>query len=118
MKARDYRIGLGDGCYGPGDVAQLIVSDGGTVRGPQLPDWQPEYILGICQEPKSYHGEPLQYVVLSPRYTTDTLKTIRESGGVAAVGRVRPPCDPLRLGSFMKDDVEYWAVGVLSHIES
>jgi len=118
VKAQRYRIGLGDGCYGPGDIAHLLVSDGGTVRGPQLPDSQPEYILGICEEPKAYRGEPLQYVVLSPRYTTDTLRTIRESGAVVAVGRILPPCDPRLLGSFLKDQVEYWAVGVLSHAES
>jgi hypothetical protein len=118
MDAQRYRLGLGDGAYGPGDINEIVLSDGGVVKGPDLPNWQGEYLLGVCEAPTSYRGETLHYVTLAPRYAGDSLAHIRQSGGVVGVGRVLPGRNPLMSGTFDVADVEYWAVGVLSLLKS
>lgn len=115
MHAERYRLNISDG--GSGDIDEIILSDGGVVRGPDLPNWQPEYLLGICEMPTSYRGEELKYVALSPRYAGESLDRIRRSGGVVAVGRILPGRDPLVSGSFNATDVEYWAIGILSNVK-
>jgi hypothetical protein len=40
MGRQRYRLSLGDGAHGPGDIAEIIISDGGEVSGPDLPNWQ------------------------------------------------------------------------------
>jgi len=112
MDARQYRLNLNDG--GPGDIDELILSDGGVVQGPDLPNWQPSYLLGICKTPTSYSGEALHYVTLAPRYVGESFDHIRQSGGVVGVGRVLPGRDPSTSRVFHATDIEYWAVGILS----
>jgi hypothetical protein len=118
MDAQRYRLGLGDGAYGPGDIDEIVLSDGGVIEGPDLPNWHGQYLLGVCERPTSYRGEALRYVILSPRYVGDSLIHIRESGGVVGVGRVLPGREAPTSKDFNVADVEYWAVGVLSLIES
>jgi hypothetical protein len=114
MDRQRYRLGLGDGAHGPDDIAEIILTDGGAVRGPNLPNWQGDYFLGICEAPTCYRGEALQYVTLTPRNVGDSLAHIRQSGGVVGVGRVLPGRDPRTSRAFEVTDIEYWAIGVLS----
>jgi hypothetical protein len=118
MEGQRFRLGLGDGAYGPGDIGEIILSDGGVVRGPNVPNWQGEYLLGICETPTSYRGDALLYVTLSPRHVGDSLDNIRQSGGVVGVGRVLPGRNLQVSRAFRVEDVEYWAVGALSLLGS
>jgi hypothetical protein len=118
MNRQSYRLRLSDGAYGPGDIAEILLSDGGEVRGPNLPNWRSDYLLGICEAPTSYRGEELRFVTLSPRYVGKSLADIRQSGGVVAVGRVLPGRDPMKARIVDAGDIEYWAIGVLSLRES
>jgi hypothetical protein len=111
MASRQYKLSLGDGEYGPGDVGEITVVDEGTVPGPNSPNWQPEYLLVKCLAPTSYRGKELKYLVLSPRYKGATLTDIRREGGVVAVGRVLPGIFTTRPQAFAANEVEYWAVG-------
>ena len=114
MESRHYRLSLGDGCYGPGDIGKITVVDLGLIKGPQLPNWQPEGLLVSCLDPTMYRGEELRYLVLSPRYATDSLSTIRASGGVVGVARMLPGTYTDNPTKFEPHQVAYWAVGVLS----
>jgi hypothetical protein len=118
MEGQRFRLGLGNGAYGHGDTGEIILPDGGIVRGPNLPNWQGEYLLGICETPTSYRGDAVRYVTISPRYAGESLDDIRQSGGEVGVGRVLPGRNPQMSRAFKVDDVEYWAVGALSRLES
>jgi hypothetical protein len=118
MDRHRYRLNLDNGAHGPGDIAEIVISDGGDVRGPNSPNWQSEYMLGICEVPTSYRGDELRFVTLAPRYVGDSLAQIRQSGGTVGVGRVLPGRDPGTSRAFGVDDIEYWAIGVLSHLKS
>jgi hypothetical protein len=118
MDGQRFRLALGDGAYGLGDIREITLSDGGIVRGPTLPNWQGDYLLGICETPMSYRGGALSFVTLAPRYAAESLDHIRQSGGVVGIGRVLPGRDPRMSGTFSVPDVEYWAVGVLSLLKS
>jgi|HubBroStandDraft_5_1064220.scaffolds.fasta_scaffold138328_3 hypothetical protein len=114
MEARRYKLGLGDGSYGPGDIGALTVVEEGLIKGPDLPNWQPEGLLVTCLDPNTYHEDKLRYLVLSPRYATDSLASIRLSGGVVGVARFLPGSYTERPKRFGPGHVEYWAIGVLS----
>jgi hypothetical protein len=115
VEPRQYKLGLGDdGCYGPGDIGEITVLEHGLIKGPDLPNWQREGLLVCCLDPTTYRGEELRYLVLSPRYSTDSLSSIRTNGGVVGVARMLPGTfteDPKR---FEPHQVEYWAAGVLT----
>jgi hypothetical protein len=115
MGSSQYKVSFGDGAYGPGDIEGITVLDEGTIAGPQLPNWQAEYILARCVSPNSYRGQELKYVVLSPRYANVNLTDIRRGGAVVAVGRILGEKKPEQLEP---NQVQYWAVGVMSLIES
>jgi hypothetical protein len=100
MDTRRYRLNLRDG--GPGDIDEIILSDGGVARGPDLPNWQSSYLLGICEAPTSYRGDALHYVTLAPRYVGESLDHIRQSGGMVGVGRVLPGEIPRRRECLMR----------------
>jgi hypothetical protein len=114
MEARRYKLGLGDGCYGPGDIGEITVVDEGLIKGPNLPNWQPAGLLVTCLDPTKYREDELRYLILSPRYATDSLASIRISGGVVGVARFLPGSYTERPKSFRPEQVEYWAIGVLS----
>jgi hypothetical protein len=113
VHAQQFRLGLADGAYGPGDVPPLIVTLRQTVRGPNLRNWQPESIVAALDAPIEWRGELVSYVTLSPRYTTDTLSSIRSRGGVVAVGRVLPGHDPLGWTTLIPSALHNWGVGTL-----
>ena len=117
METRRYRLGLGDGSYGPGDVEPLTIRICQVVKGPSLPNWQPESILAALESPIEWRGELVSYVTLSPRYTTDTLSSIQERGGVVAVGRVLPGNDPRGWTELIPSALHYWAVGTLGVLD-
>lgn len=117
MASRRYKLTLGDGVYGPGDVAEIIILDDGNVAGPQAQNWQAEYLLALCIAPTTYHGQCLKYLVLSPRYKGVDLSDIRREGGVVAVGRVVSDQWDSASKQFDAAQVEYWAVGKLSLLE-
>lgn len=117
MTSKRYKLTLGDGAYGPGDIGEITVLDEGTIAGPKLPNWQAEYILARCIAPNSYRGQELKYVVLSPRYAGVALTDIRRGGTAVAVARVLPGVWDLKPQQFEPNQVEYWAVGSLSLID-
>jgi hypothetical protein len=88
-----YRLGMADGAHGPGDVQPLVLTDGGTIPGPDIPNWQGEYILGLCEEAVTWRGASVKYLAISPRYVGTTLTDIRHAGGIVGVGRVLPEVD-------------------------
>jgi hypothetical protein len=113
MTSQRYKLGLGDGAYGPGDIGLITVVDEGNIAGPTLPDWQAKYMLARCLTPTSYYGEEVRYLVLSPRYEGDSLSSIRSAGGMVAVSRMLPGIVGEKPQRFEPREIEYWAVGAL-----
>ena len=110
MSLTRIRLALGDGAYGPGDVEPFRVEVIGVIRGPDLPNWDHESLLAVCEEPFDWHGEAVKYVVISPRYSMDSLSSIATQGGIVALGRVRPGHDATEWAQVDPSAVHYWAV--------
>ena len=108
---------MADGAHGPGDVSPLVIFDGGTISGPDLPNWQPESMLGICEEAVTWRGASVTFLAISPRYLGTTLADIRHAGGIVGVGRVLPGIDARLWKSLDPAGMDYWGVGVLSLLE-
>jgi hypothetical protein len=106
------RLVLGDGAYGPGDVEPFRVDIVGMIPGSDLPDWNHEALLAICEKPFDWHGEIVEYVVISPRYTQDSISSIALRGGGVGLGRVRPGHDPTKWARLDPFAIHYWAVAV------
>jgi hypothetical protein len=104
---------MADGAHGPGDVPLFVVSDGGTIRRPSLPNWQ-DAMLGICEETFEWRGSSVNFVTISPRYVGTTLADIRESGGIVGVGRVLDGIDARLWEVLNPTHLDYWGAGVLS----
>jgi hypothetical protein len=115
---RRYRLGMADGVYGPGDVEALVVADGGPIGGPKSSNWQPDSMLAICEEPIIWQGESVSFLVINPSFVGVTLSSIREKGGVVAVGRILPGHDPREWRVLKPDAIAYWGAGVLSAAET
>lgn len=113
MPSKRYKLNLGEGAYGPGDLGEITILDEGTIAGPNLPNWQDEYMLAKCIAPNSYRGQELKYVVVSPRYANASLRDIRRGGVAVSVGRVLPGVWATMPQHFAPDQVEHWAVGML-----
>jgi hypothetical protein len=113
-----YKLVLGDGCYGPGDIGAVTVLGQGVIKGPDLPNWQREGFLVRCLDPTTYRGEELRYLIVSPRYTTDSLSHIQTHGGVVGVARMLPGTYAENPKTFEPRQVEYWAVGALSILKT
>src|SRR5678815_3400931 len=118
MQRARFQLGLGDGCYGPGDVEPFIVEVVRNIRGPDLPNGAGESLLAVCERPFDWHGEEVQYVIVSPRHSTVSLSSITLRGGIVAVGRVRPGHDPVRWPRVDHTAVHYWAVGVATLVDA
>ena len=118
MQPRRYRLGLADGAYGPGDVPSLTITTCQLVKGPDLPNWQPEAMLASLDEPLQWRGEEVRYVAFNPRYTSQTMSSVTRSGGVVGVSRVLPGHDPLDWTHLVPDALDYWGVGVLKVLEA
>jgi hypothetical protein len=110
MSRTRLRLALGDGAYGPGGVEPFPVEVIGVIPGPDLPNWDHESLLAICEEPFDWHGDAVTYVVISPRYSSDSLSSIAAQGGIVALGRVRPGHDPTKWAHIDASAVHYWAV--------
>ncbi len=110
MTSQRYKLGLGEGAYGPSDIGVIIVVDEGDIAGPTLAKWQVEYMLARCITPTSYYGQEVRYLALSPRYETESLSSIRSSGGVVAVGRILSAFVAEKPEPFEAIEVEYWAL--------
>ena len=113
-----FRLALGDGAYGPGDVDPFLVEIVGTIPGPDLPNWDHESLLAVCIRPFSWHGEEVKYVVASPRYSTDSISSIAQRGGIVALGRVRPGFDPTKWSRLDHTAVHYWSVATATAMNS
>jgi len=107
-----FKLALGDGVYGPGGEVTLL--DEGNIAGPNSPNWQAEYMLARCIAPLSSGPAQPDLLVLSPRNAGVTLDDVRHRGGVVGVGRVLREAWTTRPERFEPNQVEYWAVGVLS----
>jgi hypothetical protein len=105
---------MADGAHGPGDVSPLVIIDGGSIAGPDIPNWQGEYMLGICDEAVTWRGATVKYLAISPRYVGTTLADIRHTGGIVGVGRVLPGVDAHLWAVLDPAGMDYWGVGVLS----
>jgi len=110
MSRTRLRLALGEGAYGPGDVEPFRVDVLGVIRGPDSPNWDHESLLAVCEDPFDWHGEAVKYVVISSRYSLDSLSSIAAQGGIVAVGRVRPGHDPTKWVNVDPSAVHYWAV--------
>jgi hypothetical protein len=117
MTTQRYKLGLGEGAYGPGDIGVITVVDEGDIAGPKSANWQAECMLVRCITPTSYYGHEVRYLVLSPRYTDVALADIRCGEAVVAVSRVLPEFWDTKTQQFEADQVEYWGVGVLRILE-
>ena len=118
MKRQRFRLGLADGAHGPGDVGPLILDSVHELRGPDLPNWQPEVLLAVLENQVEWRGEIVRYVTLSPRNSGGTVFRMRKEGGVVAVGRVRPGHEPLEWKRIDPTGVDFWGVGVLDVLEA
>ncbi len=117
MRARQYHLGMADGVYGPGDVPILLVTDAGLIKGPGLPNWQPESLIVACDASTQWHGESVGFLLVGPRYVGGTAWSIRKYGGVVGVSRVLPGRDPRQWAKVDPSGVDYWGVGTLSLVE-
>lgn len=108
---------MADGAHGPGDVPVLRISDGGTVQGPDLPNWQGEFMLGICDDAMTWRGAEVRFLTIAPRYVGTTLADIRRSGGIVGVCRVIAQHDALLWQLVDTTALEYWGAGVLTPLE-
>jgi hypothetical protein len=118
MSLPHYRLGKADGVYGPGDVEALVVAASGSIGGPELSNWAPESMLTLCERPIIWRGEPVSFLVISPRYVGVSLSSLRENGGIVAVGRILPGHDPRKWRELKPDGIAYWGAGVLSVTET
>ena len=110
MSRTRFRLVLGNGAYGPGDVEPFLVEVARTIRGPNLPNWDHESLLAACEQPFAWRGEEVRYVVVSPRYSQDSLTSIFLRGGMVALGRVHPGHDPMQWTHLDQAAVHYWAI--------
>ncbi len=118
MNLLDYRIRLSDGAYGPGDLDTIIATERDVLPGSDAPEMRGPYLLLRCVEPTVYRGEPFRLVTLAPRYTGDTIDTIRSQECVVAVGRVLPHSEETILAGYDETCISYLAVGVSEIISS
>ena len=109
-----YRLRVSDGAHGPGDVPLLGIEDGGTIKGPALPNWQDEALLGILGGPLRWRDTIVNFVIVTPRYAGTSLADVRKGGGIVGVGRVLHGSDPRQWQVVDPAQVEYWGAGVLS----
>jgi hypothetical protein len=116
MTTQQYKLGLADGAYGPGDIAEVTVADEGIIAGPNLPNWQSDYLLVRCLNPTTYHGEELRYLALGPRELGVSLRSIRTAGGVVSVFRFFEAHSRDKPQTLHPHEGVYWAVGVLRPI--
>ena len=110
MSRTRFRLALGDGAYGPGDVEPFVVEVVGILPGPNLPNWDRELLLAVCELPFTWRGEEVKYVIASPRHFSDSLASIATRGGIVAIGRVRPGHDPMAWPHVDHTAIDYWAV--------
>jgi len=85
----------------------------GQVHGPNLPNWEPSYLLLSVVRPFILDGERVEQVVAAPRYSGDSLEHISQSGGTVGVARVRPGTALAHGHSFGAEDVRYCIIGSL-----
>jgi hypothetical protein len=105
---------MADGLHGPGGVPPLVITDSGTIRGPDLPNWQAESMLAICEEALNWRSATVKYLSISPRYVGTTLTDIRDAGGIVGVGRILPGHDARQWRLLEPAAMDYWGAGVLS----
>ena len=109
-----YRLSVSDGAHGPGDVPLLGIEDGGVIKGPALPNWQDEALLGILGESLRWRDTIVDFVIITPRYAGTSLADVRKGGGIVGVGRVLHGSDARQWQVVDPAQVEYWGAGVLS----
>ncbi len=102
-----YTVSAGEGCccgpvFGPSsavEIFEILDKDG------------PGSLILQIEEPFAINSELVSYVVVTPRYTGDTLKMLREKGCIVNIAKVLPN----RLDQLMNGDekgaTEYLAVG-------
>ena len=102
-----YELSGGDeGAYGP-------------VFGPVLADEIGEvesegssYLILHLQTPIQYEGDNIEYLLVSPRYTGDTLEKLRKEGCTVGVGRVLPDKEEeVQQAGVSSSTAEYWSIG-------
>ena len=118
MSRTRFRLALGDGAYGPGGVEPFVVEVVGTLSGPNLPNWDHESLLAVCEHPFSWQGEEVKYVIASPRHSLDSLSSIATRGGIVALGRVRPGHDPVGWSRVDHTAIHYWAVASATLVDA
>jgi hypothetical protein len=105
---------MADGSHGRGDVPPFVITDGGNIHRPELPNSPAESMLAICEEPLIWRGAAIRYLSIRPRYDGTTLNDIREAGGIVVVGRVLSWNDALEWLQLDPAAMDHWGVGVLA----
>jgi hypothetical protein len=99
---------------GPDGQNRVIVDSLGTVTGPDLENWQSNYLLLRVATPFQFKGERVEQLIAAPRYEGDSLQAIQSNGGTVGVARVRPGSSLTPGEPFSQDDVHYVIIGSLS----
>ena len=69
-------------------------------------------------EPLHYGQTIIEYLIVSPRYSSDSLKTLREEGCFVGIGRSLPGKEiELKEGIWKPDNTEYIAIGLCKPIK-
>ena len=105
-----YRIGLGDGAHGPGDVPQFAVTVQRVVASsnPQV-----DTAVASVDAPFYWRGYKVTHVTFSPRYVGTTLATILADGGIVNVMLVETGVDPLQTHQLDESMLNFWGAGVV-----
>lgn len=70
-------------------------------------------------DPLHYKQTIIEYLVVSPRYSGDSLNTLREEGCFAGIGRSLPGKEiELKEGIWNPDNTEYIAIGLCKPIKT
>ncbi len=99
---------------GPDGQNRVIVDSLGIVAGPNLENWQGNYLLLRVATPFEFKGERIEQLIAAPRYEGDSLQSIQSNGGTVGVARVRPGSSLTPGEPFSQDDVHYAIIGRLS----
>ncbi|MBM4258717.1 MAG: hypothetical protein FJ147_22805 [Deltaproteobacteria bacterium] len=111
---RTFRISCSTGnCFGP-VLRPMIAEELGEVSF--LPDTR--YLLLKLVSPASYQDDPLEYLVVTPRYVGVSIPELRTQRCVVGIGRVLPHVTVDIHQGLKKEDVDYFAIGDCEPVEA
>ena len=95
-----------DGAYGP-SFGPVSADKVGEIESKGV-----RYLMLHLHTPIRYKNDRIEYVVVSPRYTGDTVKKLKIKGCTVGIGRVLPGQeDHVKAYGITTATVEYWSIG-------